>query len=78
MMTMADDHPTGDLAEMTLMAELMKLEAGWFSDRAERDDLARSALESIAILRKHGEFSQGEKKLQEIEMRLRGLLRPAS
>lgn len=78
MMAMADEHPTSDLAEMTLMAELMKLEMGYFADRKERDELARSALESITILRKHGEFSQGEKKLQEIEMKLRGLLRPVS
>jgi len=75
---MADDHPTSDLAEMALMGDLYKLEAGVFKDRAERDELTRSALESITILRKHGEFSQGEKKLLEIEMKLRALLRPVS
>ncbi len=63
-----------DLAELTLMAELYKLEGGFFADQKERDALIVSALESLTILKRSGEFSGGEAALQTIEDKLRSSL----
>lgn len=69
-----NDHPTGDLAEMMLMTDLMKLEGGIWKNKAERDVLVRSALESVAILERVGNFSRGDEALAEISTRLKALI----
>lgn len=68
-----DSHPTGDLAEMTLMTELMKLQAGMFKTKADRDLLVTQALASAAILEREGSFSRGPDALAEIVGKLRSL-----
>lgn len=68
------DHPSSDLAEMTLMADLMKLEAGMFKTKEERSVLVRSALGSVAVLEREGGFSRGEQALAEIAAKLRALV----
>jgi hypothetical protein len=48
---------------MMLMTDLMKLEAGMWQTKSERDVLVRSALESVAVLRRVGNFSHGDAAL---------------
>lgn len=70
---MINNHPTGDLAEMMLMTDLMKLEAGMWKTKSERDVLVRSALESVAVMERVGSFSRGQAALAQIATRLNSL-----
>lgn len=68
-----DNHPTGELAEMNLMTDLMKLEAGLFKSNADRDSLVQSALRCAAIVEREGTFSRGDAALKEIIAKLEKL-----